>query len=420
VEEKQQRVRDLLSELGADALLLQDPANVAWFTAGADLFRFGPDNCRTSVFVTSEARLFATNSVDSAQIFERDAFGLGFQLKQREWFQPHQDLIDDLCRGRRVISDSGVSGTVGVSDRIAAIRQPLTRLEVDRLRRLSRIATHAVEATAQGIRPGTTESAVAGEVSHRLIKRTVMPVRIQVCADGRNARYRHWTYSEDPIQKYAVVSCLARRWGLSVGVCRTVAFDRVPPDLAEAHEKAVLMHATGQFFSRNGSVLADVWKKVHRIYEKFGLPGEWQLADQAALVGFLSSEQQVLPDSPYVLEAPTAVYWHPSVGPAMTGDTVLVEESSVEFLTTRRSWPKLTVHVKSRPVPCPGILTISAGRRPVDVEEDLQEVVSPDPDAAFDDEPVSRLDSIWELEIASDRSVFEENDSPYSEESVLE
>ena len=87
VEAKHERVRQLLQESGADALLLQDPANIAWFTAGADLFRFGSENSLTSVFVTPEARLFATNSVDSAQIFEREVFGLGFQLKQREWFR---------------------------------------------------------------------------------------------------------------------------------------------------------------------------------------------------------------------------------------------------------------------------------------------------------------------------------------------
>lgn len=89
VDEKHARVRSLLTASGADALLLQDPANIAWFTAGADPARCMAEGCQTSLFVTDDARLFATNAVDSAQLFEREAFGLGFQLKQREWFQPH-------------------------------------------------------------------------------------------------------------------------------------------------------------------------------------------------------------------------------------------------------------------------------------------------------------------------------------------
>ena len=110
VERKHQRVRDLLNSTGADGLLLQEPSNIAWLTSGADLFRCATEDSVTSVFVTPEARLFATNSVDSAQIFEREAFGLGFQLKQREWFQPHSELVEDLCRGRKVISDRGTAG----------------------------------------------------------------------------------------------------------------------------------------------------------------------------------------------------------------------------------------------------------------------------------------------------------------------
>ncbi len=420
VEAKQQQIQDLLIQANADAVLLQDPTNIAWFTAGADLYRCTTDTSRTSIFVTREARLFATNAVDSAQIFEREAFGLGFQLKQREWFQPHQDLISDLCRGRRVISDSGVAETVAAPDRIATLRLPLTTLDVDRLRQLGRVATHAVEATASRIRRGMTEAEVAGEVSHRLIKRTVTPVRIQVCADGRNERFRHWMYGENPIEHYAVISCMARRWGLHVGVCRTVCLETIPEDLEEAYQKVVLMHATGQYFSRNGAQMGDVWKKVHRIYEKFGLPSEWQRADQADVIGFTPGEHQLYPDSAVFLTAPTPVYWHPSVGPAMAGDTVLVQHKTALFLTSRSSWPTMTVQVKGRDVPCPGILAL---RSSVTGTQDPVETTTLqiEPSLPLDDEPQDRLESVWELDLASDLSIFEEDDSnAYSEESILE
>ncbi|MCH2203668.1 MAG: M24 family metallopeptidase [Fuerstiella sp.] len=416
---KQQQIQDLLIQSNADAVLLQDPTNISWFTAGADLHRCTTDSSRTSIFVTRDARLFATNAVDSAQIFEREAFGLGFQLKQREWFQPHQELISDLCRGRRVISDSGVVDTVGAPERIATLRLPLTDLEVKRLQQLGRVVTHAVEATAHGVRHGKTEADVAGEVSHRLIKRTVTPVRIQVCADGRNERFRHWMYGENPVERYVVISCMARRWGLHVGICRTVCLGSIPDDLAQAYQKVVLMHATGQYFSRNGAQLGEVWKKVHRIYEKFGLPSEWQRADQADVIGFTPGEHQLYPDSTVFLTAPAAVYWHPTVGPAMSGDTVLVQHKSAHFLTSPRSWPTVTVQVKGRVVPCPGILCVpvSAPNSHVTAEDSSGTYQRSLP---LDEGPISRLESVWELEVASDLSVFEEDDKAYSEESVLE
>lgn len=423
VDLKHTRVRRLLTEAGADALLLQDPANIAWFTAGADPTRCTADGSQTSIFVTDDARLFATNAIDSTQLFEREAFGLGFQLKQREWFQPHGTLIEDLCRGRRVVSDSGFEGTRNIAKDVAKQRQPLTDLEVDRIRRLSKVLVHAVETTAGHIRAGVTEAAVAGELSHRLLRRTVIPVRIQVCADGRNIRYRHWSYSEDPIRSYATVSCVVKRWGLHVAVTRTICLNEVPEELWAAHKKAVLMHATGIYFSRTGKKLREIWPKVRRIYDKFGMPTEWQLADQAEMIGYRPMEHQLTPDSEFTVEAPAAMFWHPGVNAALTGDTILVMPNGYEIVTRSSVWPQLRVQVKGHDVPCCGLLLI----REEELEESHATSASARSRALFnegslldDDADDSRMDSIWELDLSSHQSVFEENTSEYSEESVLD
>jgi len=423
VDEKHARVRSLLTASQADALLLQDPANIAWFTAGADTARCTVEGCRTSLFVTDDARLFATNAVDSAQLFEREAFGLGFQLKQREWFQPHDVLVEDLCRGRKVVSDSGFNGTRNVAKKVVQLRRPLTDLEVDRIRRLSKILVHAVEVSASHIRRGVSEASVAGELTHRLIRRTVTPVRIQVCADGRNVRYRHWSYSEDPIESYATVSCVAKRWGLHVAVSRTVCLNQIPDELWSAHQKAVMVHATGMYFSRTGQQLKDIWPKVRRIYDKFGLPTEWQLADQAEIIGYRAMEHQLTPDSEYELQAPTAMHWHPGVHAALAGDTILVMPGGCEIVTRSTVWPQLRVQVKGHDVPCCGLLIVRNSK----VQDVADEAGENKSDALFsgfglpDDDPDgSRMDSIWELDISSQQSVFEECEPEYSKQSVLD
>ena len=411
VELKHERVRQLLTATRTEALLLQRPENIAWFTAGVDPYRCGSENCTTSLFVTSDARLFATNSVDSAQIFEREAFGLGFQMKQREWFQPHRELVTDLCRSRNVLSDQSINGATFAPDAVCAMRLPLTELEMERLRVLSRVAVHAVEATGQNLRRGITESEVAGQISHRLLKRTVSAVRIQVCADGRNQRYRHWTFGEQPIENFAVLSCVARRWGLHVGVTRTVCLEKVPDELWKVFQRAMLLHATGMFFSRHGQTLAAVWKKVHRIYEKFGMDNEWQLSDQADVIGYSSSECQLTPTSEFCLQAPTALFWHASVGPALVGDTILLHDSSNEQLTRSRSWPHVAVQVKGREVLCPGILRVRKAAADstdgVQFDSSATEHAAASlfdcPELPHEDAP-SRVESVWELELPAFRS----------------
>ena len=395
---KQQRVAELLDRFDCDALLLQKPANISWFTSGGDV---GRASCEmdAAIFVTKDARVVVTNNVDAPQLFERELFGLGFQLKQRAWHEPHAGLTTDLVRSRKVLCDNGHRGTVNAEEKIRKLRLQLTDLECDRLRRLGKVAAHAVEATARSMYRGQTEAELAGEVAHRLMKRTVTPDLVRVCADGRSDRYRHWTYGGDPIEKFAVISCVARRWGLSLAVTRTVSLEPIPRELELAHRKAMLLHATGMFFSRDSNTLGEIWPRVKRIYEKFDVPHEWHLADQADIVGYSPREVQLTPDSDFKLAAPMAMHWHPSVGPALMGDTILVREQEVEFLTLSRDWPRLTVEVKGHAVQCPDIHVIPNG----DADNQTDAVEVPQDSEAiqtllFDSNDGDLLmDSVWEV-----------------------
>lgn len=400
VEHKHARIRELLRAAAADAVLLQDPANLAWITAGADLSRNTPDGCQTSVFLTEEARVFATNAVDSAQLFERDAFGLGFQLKQREWFQPHSALVEDLCRGRKVLCDTHQPGGRPAARPLQLLRLTLTNLELQRLQQLCRVLVHAVEVTCGQLQQGITEAAIAGEISHRLVRRTVTPVRIQVCADGRNHRYRRWSFGEDPVAQYVSISCTARRWGLHAAVNRTVCFNAPPAELTATHQKAALVHATAIHFTRGGETPASVWPRVRRIYEKFDIAGEWMLADQADLLGYRPCEHQFTPASELQLQPGMVVFWHPSVHAAMPGDTLAIGASHAEILTKSTVWPELRIQVRGHEVSCPAILALEKQSQTTPAV-----ATSPEPDFAVLQFPTnqpepSRLESVWELDPA--------------------
>ena len=150
------------------------------------------------------------------------------------------------------------------------------------------------------------------------------------------------------------------RWGLCCGVTRSVAFGRPPDDMIIAFQQAGMLEATGTFFSHPGWSLSSVWQRVRRIYDKQGVGEEWQSADQADVVGYLSSEIQLVPTSEFTLLPRMAVHWHPSVGPAQMGDTILVSEEGSELLTKANDWPMLVVTVKGKPVTVPDLLVREA------------------------------------------------------------
>jgi Xaa-Pro aminopeptidase len=355
---RHQRLAEFMRQEDFSALLLQQPSNFTWFTAGGRNERGGATGLTGSLFVTPEARVIACSNVDTAQFFESEVGSMGFQLKERPWTEPRNVMLADLCRGRRVASDTGFPGTTDIGLRLLDLRLPLSEYDVTRLRNAARLLTHAIEATARGMVKGRTEAEIAGEVSHRLFKHGVSPERIQVLGDGRACRFRRWNFDDSPVQRYCTISAVGRYCGMFVGAARTFSFEDPSETFLKSFASAALIAATGIYFSQRDWELFEVWNRVHRIYEKSGVEGEWRLADQAEVVEYEFGAVPLMPTSEFRLAAGTPVFWHPSVGPVLMGDTVLVGENGTEVLTASSEWPVVSVLVKGTPVSVPGILVV--------------------------------------------------------------
>jgi Xaa-Pro aminopeptidase len=355
VADRHRLLAELIRQHQVDALLISRPENIAWLTGGAEVTRSASAEIAARLFVTPEARLLVTNNVESQYLFDRELPGLGFQLKERPWFEPSDQLANDLCRGRKIGSDDGFGGSIDLAAEIARFRLPLNEREHKALRLLGREVVHAVEATARGCQLGETEAEIAAELAHRLIKREIVPVRLQVCADGRFRRYPHYPFGNATVSSSCVIAAVGRRNGLHVACCRTVLFAE-DQAFRDAHHTATLMQTTGLYFSRAGVSTGDVWGKVRRIYEKFGCPDEWQLADQGDVTGYAVCESRVVPGSDFLLREGTPMHWHPAIGPTLTGDTILVRQGSPELVTPADEWPQIVVSVRGEPISRPDVL----------------------------------------------------------------
>ena len=356
VDHKHQLLAEYLHLRDLDALLLQDPANFSWLTCGGDCTRHGGEDSVAALLVTPEARVVLCNNVDSGQLFDRQLAGLGFLLKERPWTQDLDVLRQDCCRGREIAGDVWFPGTNNVSQELREFRLQPTECELELIRELGLQVAHAVEATCRNFEPGATEADVAGHVAHRLLKHRIEPARIQVLADVQGWRYRHWSYGGDRIERHCIVSATGRRQGLHTAVTRTVCLGAPSDELQETHHLAALVEATGLYFTQPGWPMSETWKRVARIYEKYGVPDEWRQADQAEITGYRRYEDRLVPEGTRTFQAGHIVHWHPSVRSAMAGDTILVTDSGFELLTPSSNWPLLGVQVKGTSIELPGIL----------------------------------------------------------------
>jgi len=350
-------LNDFLREEHLDGLLIRQPANFSWFTAGGDNTCHGnSQHPVAALLLTPDARVILCNNIDSGQLFDQELMGLGFLLKERPWTESPDILQQDVCRGRSIASDSVIPEIETRVVDLAAFRMTLEQQEIEALRELSRDLAHALEATARNFEKGATEAEIAGHLSHRLIKRQIEPVCLQVLADGQGWRYRHWSYGKETVERSCVLSATGRRKGLHSGASRTVSMGPPTEELQRTHGLATLLLATGIHFSQAGWPVEETWKRVLRIYEKFDVPDEWRCARQADFVGYSAMEQTVVPASAQVLKSGMALHWHPSVRGAFAGDTMLVTPHGQELLTTSQNWPTVAVRVKDTTLELPSLL----------------------------------------------------------------
>jgi Xaa-Pro aminopeptidase len=356
---KQQRVAEFLEDEGYDAVLFNRQDSFAWFTAGGDSGSgVAAEIGQVALFVTADQRCVLATNAESGRTFEEEVAGLGFQLKECRWDEPRDRLIEDICRGRKVASDTGICGTTNELEKLRRLRITLTELERQRFRELGRAVTHAVEATCRNIRPGETEHEVAGELSHRLIRHGITPLTMFVAGEERSEQFRLAPHKAQPIRRRVTISVSARRHGLCASTTRTVCFGQVDRDFMARYNICAMIDATCIFFSQPGELSADVLRRAKRIYEKSGVAHEWVLAPQGGVTGFSPCELLIVPASQFRFRGGMAVYWSPSVGPARSGDTVLLHEKGFEILTPTQQWPSVVVSVKGYEVERPNVLVL--------------------------------------------------------------
>ncbi len=359
VEEKHRRIIAYLDASGQDAVILGRADSLAWFTAGGDLGTdLGLEMSPVLLYVNRSCRCVVTDNVQSARIFEEELAGLGFQIKERAWYDDPSRVAAELGHNKRVVSDLGprCSAWSREADPLRALRLPMTALERQRLRELGRTLTLAVEATCRNFDRGETEADVAGHLSHRLFREGAVPVDLGIASDDRLARFRQPRFKAAPIKQRATISATARRFGLCASVSRTVTFGPPDPETLARHALATMVDATCIYFSRPGEKVSEVLRRARRIYEKFHRPHEWTLDYPGFLIGYAPREVLLVPESALELGSGTAICWSPSVGSARSSDTIVIDGRGYECVTAAQKWPQLDVAVKGFVIPRAAIL----------------------------------------------------------------
>src|SRR5262245_65361727 len=93
IESKQAWVSRLMAEIGCDGLLVLQPENFAWLTAGGISRGCVDKDAMPALYFTGEGRWLLSSNVDSQRLFDEEIDGLGFQLKEWPWHWGREQLL---------------------------------------------------------------------------------------------------------------------------------------------------------------------------------------------------------------------------------------------------------------------------------------------------------------------------------------
>jgi hypothetical protein len=343
---KQTRIAALLQELGAEGLLVLEPENFSWLTSGG-MARGLLDPGQTPVlYFSAEQRWVISSNVDTQRLFDEELDGLGFQLKEWPWHWGREQLLADLCQGRKVASDQPFQNAMGAGHLLRLLRRNMTGYERACYYALGELLGHALEATCRTIARGDTEREVAGQLSHRLLHRGAFPLAISAAADGRSRQYRHCSFTATPVQQYCVLTAAARKYGLCAMASRSMSFGPPEPSYRKEHDTACKVSATYQASSWPDAVPRQILATGRRVLQLCGHEHEWLLAPQGHITGRAAVELPLLPETEDLFQPGWAVTWNASVGAALSCDTFVLGDEGPKEITPTNQWPLKRIRVQ--------------------------------------------------------------------------
>ena len=356
---KLDRIKDLLTKYGVNALLLQRSASFAWATCGGSSYiNTATDFGVGSLLITPTGRYLITNNIEAPR-FEREEHltAQGWEFKLAPWYETN-DAVAKLTRGLKLASDSAFPGAIDLGSDVAHLRADLLPEEGERFREVSRLCASAMDTAIRAIRPGMTEFEIAAVLNRETQARGVLPSVCLIATDERIFNYRHPLPTDKKMDKYAMLVLCGRKYGLVCSLTRLVHFGALSSELRRKMEAIAQIDATFITATRPGVTCGEVFRQATDVYAATGFPTEWQLHHQGGPAAYEPREWVATPTSTEAVKVGQVYAWNPSITGAKSEDTILIGAKGNEILTQIPDWPLLPIEMGGQTVNRPAILEI--------------------------------------------------------------
>jgi antitoxin VapB len=357
VQEKRNKILQLMERQQLDGLVLGRQNNFAWATGGGTSWiNIATDLGAAQLVFSKNGQSFVViQNIEGPRFEEEEKLReLGFTPVLIPWWEGpeerRQKMLDLVGGGTtRLAADYPLDNTINLSGVLARQRWSLTPHEQDRFRELGQLSGDALESVTAGLKPGMSEWEIAGKLAEASYRRGVVPVVTLVATDERIWRYRHPVPTGKKLEKYAMLVLCGRRGGLIASCTRLVHFGPLEAELAKRHAAVQRVDAIFNLATRPGEIASHIFGKALEEYARAGFPDEWQLHHQGGATGYEPRDYVGSATIQETVLDGQAFAWNPSITGTKSEDTILVSNAKgLEVLTQpiASNWPLKEVEIE--------------------------------------------------------------------------
>lgn len=332
-ESRERSLRELMDGRGVGALLLQRPANFAWYTGGADnRVDHGDPIGVAGILLNLEASYVLTNNIEAPRMREEQTPGM--EVVEHPWHEEPAGLLRELAGGAAIGADVPSESGPDLSAEISPLRYVLDREAIESYRQLGADTASALSEVADSISPATDELEAAAGLSAACLSRGMFAPVLMAASAERLVRYRHPVPQGGPLGRQVMLVACAERGGLFANLTRMVYFDDPDPETAGRQEACEeILRRMREEATRPGRTLAQAFEDCRRFYAEAGFPEGWRDHHQGGMTGYASREVIATPGTHYEISEDQAFAWNPSLQGAKAEETFVLGADDPEILT---------------------------------------------------------------------------------------
>lgn len=345
-----------IAQTPAVAIRLRGTDWFSWATAGAaHTVLLAAESGVAEVLVTASDAWIVTDEIEAQRFQDEEMPGReGYQLYVHPWADPiaRDTFVREVAGSGKVLSDRPTATESALPTLLLQHRRVMLPSELDRYRRVGRLASEAMTEVLIRAQPTWTEYQLAGAGAEALWARGLHPALTLAAGDRRVGQYRHPIPTGEAIGHIGMLVFCARGWGLYASLTRFVCFGSLSSEEAKLHQQVREVEAVMLDASQPDVPLSQVYDAIDRAYHDRGYPNAIREHHQGGTTGYLAREIVANPTTGDRLTPNTAIAWNPSLPGAKIEDTfVLLEGGRLENLTFDPGWKSVRVAGRDRPMP---------------------------------------------------------------------